>query len=200
MQTRKLYVISVAVALATCWSVDAQEFAHEIMTGGQVNSPASSSAPVLAYGRDEQATFPPRVSHRARSPDLRTAAYCVRSCDGRYFPAPPVEKNSVAESCKNLCPSGETQVFYGSSIDGAHSQKGQAYSDLPNAFRYLKELVAGCTCNGNDVIGLARIKPENDGTLRRGDMLATADGMKVVHRIVDGEPRFAATPTPVSSR
>jgi hypothetical protein len=47
MQTRKLYVILVAVALATCWSVDAQEFAHEIMTGGRVNSPASSSARVL---------------------------------------------------------------------------------------------------------------------------------------------------------
>jgi hypothetical protein len=145
MQTRKLYVILVAVTLATCWSVDAQEFAHEIMTGGRMNSPASSSARVLAYGGAEQATFPPRASHRAKSPDLRTAEYCVRSCDGRYFPAPSVDKNGVAESCKNLCP-GETQVFYGSSIDGAHSQKGQAY--LPNAFRYRKELLRDAPAMG----------------------------------------------------
>lgn len=200
MQTRKLSAALIAVALATCWSVDAQEFAHEIMSGGRMNSQASSSSRLLAYGGDEQATFPPRASHRARSPDLRTAAYCVRSCDGRYFPAPSVDKNSVAESCKNLCPSGETQVFYGSSIDGAHSPKGQAYSDLPNAFRYRKELVAGCTCNGKDVVGLASIKPEDDDTLRRGDMLATADGMKVVRRIVDGEPQLAATSSPISSR
>jgi hypothetical protein len=200
MQTRKFSLALVAIGLGTCWSVGAQEFAHEIMTGGRMNAPASSSARVLAYGADEQATFPPRATHRARSPDLRAAAYCVRSCDGRYFPAPPVDKNGVAGSCMNLCPSGETQVFYGSSIDGAHSQKGQAYSDLPNAFRYRKELVAGCTCNGKDVVGLARIKPEDDATLRQGDLLASADGMKVVRRIGNGEPRFAATPTPVSSR
>jgi hypothetical protein len=200
MQKRKFSLVFVAIALGTCWSAGAQEFAHEIMTGGRTNAPASSSARVLAYGGDEQTTFPPRASHRARSPDIRTAAYCVRSCDGRYFPAPPVDKNGVAGSCMNLCPSGETQVFYGRSIDGAHSQKGQAYSDLPNAFRYRKELVAGCTCNGKDVVGLARIKPEDDATLRQGDLLASADGMKVVRRIGDGEPRFAATPTPVSSR
>jgi hypothetical protein len=200
MQTRKLSVALVAVALTTCWSVDAQEFTHEIMTGGRVNPSASSSAPVLAYGRDEPATFSPRSSLRARSPDVRTATYCVRSCDGRYFPAPSAEKSSIAEGCKNLCPASETQVFYGSSIDGAYSQKGQAYSALPNAFRYRKELVEGCTCNGKDVVGLARIKPEDDGTLRRGDMLATADGMKVVRRIVDGEPQLAATSSPISSR
>ena len=93
MQTRKLSVPLVAVALAICWSVNAQEFAHEIMTGGRVKSPASSSVPVLAYGRDEQAAFPPKSSPRSRSPESGTAAYCVRSCDGRYFPAPSVDKN-----------------------------------------------------------------------------------------------------------
>jgi hypothetical protein len=200
MQTRKLSVTLVAVAVATGWSVDAQESAYEIMTGGRVSSPGSRSPPVVAYGRDVPAASPPRSSPYKRRSGVQTAAYCVRSCDGRYFPAPSAEKSSLAENCKNLCPASETQVFYGSSIDGAYSQKGQAYSALPNAFRYREELVEGCTCNGKDVVGLATIKSEDDATLRRGDMLATVDGMKVVHRIVDGEPRFAATPTPVSSR
>jgi hypothetical protein len=34
MQARKPYVALIAIAVATCWSADAQEFAHEIMTGG----------------------------------------------------------------------------------------------------------------------------------------------------------------------
>lgn len=208
MQARKLYVVWIAIVLTACWSADAQEFAHEIMTGGRVNSPASSSVPVLAYGGEEPVTFPPprastspsRASPRVRTPEVKVAAYCVRSCDGRYFPAPPVEKASLAESCKNLCPASETQLFHGSAIDEVRSQNGKAYSSLPNAFRYREELVEGCTCNGKDVVGLATIKPEDDATLRQGDMLATADGVKVVRLIVGGEPKFAAMSTSASSR
>ena len=199
MQTRKSLVAMVAVGLVTCWAVNAQEFAYEKMTG--VNPLAPLQVPVLAYGGNHQATFQRKSSFRPR-PESRMAAFCVRSCDGRYFPAPApsVDKKSVTEGCKNLCPAGDTQVFYGNSIEGAYSQKGQAYSGLGNAFRYRKELVAGCTCNGKDAVGLARIKPEDDGTLRKGDMLASAEGMKVVRRIVDGEPQLAATSNPISSR
>jgi hypothetical protein len=200
MQNRKPCMVLVAVALVTCWAANAQEFAYDNMIGGRVSSPAPLSVPVLAYGGgDQQATFRPRSLFRPRSSQSQAAAYCVRACDGRYFPAPAVAKKSLTEGCKNLCPASETQVFYGRSIDGAYSQKGQAYSALGNAFRYRKELVAGCTCNGKDMVGLARIKPEDDGTLRQGDMLASAEGMKVVRRIVDGEPQLAATSNPISS-
>jgi len=156
MQTRKPLVPLVAIALIACWAANAQESAHEIMTGGRVSSSATGSVPVLAYGGDHEATFPPKTpakSNGPRSSGSRMAAYCVRSCDGRYFPAPSMVKGSLAEGCNNLCPASETQVFYGSTIDGAYSQKGQAYSALSNAFRYRKELVAGCTCNGNDAVG-----------------------------------------------
>jgi hypothetical protein len=91
-------------------------------------------------------------------------------------------------------------LFSGTSIDNASSKEGKSYSALPNAFRYRKELVAGCTCNGKDVIGLANIKAEDDKTLRRGDMVASKGGLEVVNYLSDGRPSFAAASKVVQSR
>jgi hypothetical protein len=113
------------------------------------------------------------------------AAYCVRTCDGRYFPLSGSRGQGRAETCSSLCPASETQVFYGGSIDHAVSRSGKLYSQLPNAFRYRKELIAGCTCNGKDSGGLAHINVEDDPTLRRGDLVATGDGSLVASRAVD---------------
>ena len=52
-------------------------------------------------------------------------------------------------------------------------------------FRYRNELVAGCTCNGKDRTGLAPVGIENDPTLRRGDIVAGADGLMVAGRSAD---------------
>ncbi len=105
-------------------------------------------------------------------------AYCVRTCDGRYFPAPAANQ-SPAETCKNFCPAAETKVFYGPSIDDAASEAGKSYSELPNAFKYRTELVPGCSCNGSDPVGLAKVRIEDDKTLRRGDLVVAADGIKI---------------------
>ena len=51
-------------------------------------------------------------------------AYCVRSCDGRYFPITGNDNQSRAENCKNLCPASETKVVYGSTIDNATKHVG----------------------------------------------------------------------------
>ena len=112
-------------------------------------------------------------------------AYCVRSCDGRYFPVNGPDKQSRAEACNNFCPASDTKLVYGSSIDTAATETGKPYSELPNAFRFREELVAGCTCNGKDQIGLAPVKIEDDPTLRRGDIVAAADGLMVVGRGAD---------------
>ena len=62
---------------------------------------------------------------------------------------------AARRSCSSLCPASETKVVYGGSIDDAATENGKPYSALPNAFRYRNELVAGCTCNGKDPLGLA---------------------------------------------
>jgi hypothetical protein len=112
-------------------------------------------------------------------------AYCVRTCDGRYFPISASDSQSRAASCNSFCPASETKVVYGSSIDSATTEKGKPYSELPNAFRYRNELVAGCTCNGKDQLGLAPIKIEDDPTLRKGDIVAGANGLVVAARASD---------------
>ena len=112
-------------------------------------------------------------------------AYCVRTCDGRHFPLPAADNQSRAASCSALCPASETRIVYGSSIDNAATENGKPYSELPNAFRYRNELVAGCTCNGKDPIGLASVKIEDDPTLRQGDLVAGPDGLLVAGRGAD---------------
>ena len=112
-------------------------------------------------------------------------AYCVRTCDGRYFRVNGSDNASRAASCNSFCPASETKLFYGSSIDEATAENGKAYSDLPNAFRYRNELVSGCTCNGKDQIGLASVKIEDDPTLRKGDIVAGENGLLVAGRSAD---------------
>jgi hypothetical protein len=191
--TRPATVVAIASLLLAC-AAHAED-AWEIMTGGmapQYSSQPSSMA-ALSYGANPTIHFPPRsrAATRAAVQPEASGAYCVRTCDGRYFPVPSGDNQSSADGCKNLCPASETRVFSGSSIDNASSKDGKAYSALPNAFRYRKELVAGCTCNGKDVIGLASVSLNEDRTLRRGDIVANAGGLEVVNRVDEGHLSFA---------
>ena len=112
-------------------------------------------------------------------------AYCVRTCDGRYFPIAASDSQSRAATCNSFCPASETKVVYGGNIDDAATESGKPYSELPNAYRYRNEIVAGCTCNGKDQVGLAPVKIENDPTLRKGDLVAGANGLMVAGRGAD---------------
>lgn len=104
-------------------------------------------------------------------------AYCVRTCDGRYFPIQRHAGVTPAEVCRSFCPAAKTVVFTGSKIDTAVAQNGARYADLDAAFAYRNGLVANCTCNGKDGLGLARLDTTTDPTLRPGDIVATNDGL-----------------------
>jgi hypothetical protein len=106
-------------------------------------------------------------------------AFCVRTCDGRFFPVQAHAQMSAADTCHSLCPACETRLYYGSSIEHAAAGDGSRYTDLPNAFRYRKQLVANCSCTGRGVAGLAHLDARDDPTLRRGDVLATESGLMV---------------------
>ena len=124
-------------------------------------------------------------------------AFCVRSCDGKYFPLMRGAA-SPAQMCQAFCPASLTKVFFGSSIDSAYAASGERYADSENAFAYRKALRADCTCNGHNPAGLAPVDLALDGSLRTGDVLATTDGLVAYSGIRVGNDQ---TPdfTPVAS-
>jgi hypothetical protein len=108
----------------------------------------------------------------------RSVAYCVRLCDGRYFPIQRHANANPAQLCGAFCPAAKTQVFNGSQIDHAYAGGGQRYADLENAFVYRQRIVEGCSCNGKDSFGLVRIDVASDPTLRPGDIVSSGDNVK----------------------
>lgn len=117
---------------------------------------------------------PPQQPRGDSSPGV---AFCVRTCDGHYFPVRAHQGLSTAEACRSFCPSAQTRLYSGSNIDYAVASDGSRYTDLGNAFVYRKQLVAGCSCNGKTPFGLASIDPATDPTLRPGDVVATKEGL-----------------------
>lgn len=105
-------------------------------------------------------------------------AFCVRSCDGHYFPVTAHAGMSAAEACRSFCPTAETKLYTGSDIDYATTADGSRYADMPNAYAYRKKLAgSGCTCNGRTPFGLAHMDATTDPTLRPGDIVATENGL-----------------------
>ncbi len=124
-------------------------------------------------------------------------SFCVRTCDGRYFPLMRAAA-SPAQMCQSFCPASATKVYFGSSIDGATTVSGERYADSENAYAYRKALRADCTCNGRDPAGLAPVDLTMDSSLRPGDVIATTDGLVAYSGVRVGNDQTAEF-TPVSS-
>jgi len=127
---------------------------------------------------DRQVYGPGGPSPAASGGTGRAVSYCVRLCDGRYFPIQRHANANPAQLCSAFCPAAKTQVFNGSQIDHAYSGNGQRYADLENAFVYRQRIVDGCSCNGKDSFGLVRMDVTADPTLRSGDIVSSGDNVK----------------------
>jgi hypothetical protein len=151
----------------------------ERIFGGLRNAVEAAHAPTTINAfADPFAT----VGHAINPPQQRDEfgsgnAFCVRSCDGHFFPVQSRPGLSAAESCNAFCPASQTRLYSGRTIDNAVASDGSTYADLDNAFVYRKQLVDGCTCNGRDQFGLARMDVKLDPTLRPGDVVATKSGL-----------------------
>lgn len=185
------------------------------LAGSVIVAPRAASAEGLfdfLFGglqKQQQHQAPPRASffadpstQQAAPAPVRTAggsgpAFCVRSCDGRYFPLSRGNASPV-QLCQAFCPASPTKVFYGSNIDGATSANGERYADSENAFAYRKAMRADCTCNGRDSAGLAPVDLTLDTSLRAGDVIATTDGLVAYSGVRVGNNQ-AAEFTPVAS-
>ena len=158
----------------------------------QRQAPAQANFFADPFGLNQQPAPPPRPVASASGP-----AFCVRSCDGRYFPLARGNATPV-QMCQAFCPASATKVFFGSSIDGAYASNGGRYADSENAFAYRKALRADCTCNGRDPAGLASVDLTLDTSLRPGDVIATTDGLVAYSGVRAGTGQTAEF-TPIAS-
>ncbi len=122
-------------------------------------------------------------------------AFCVRLCDGQHFPLEQMSNATPVETCRAMCPSARTKVYYGSEIGGSTAKDGARYADLDVAFVYRKQIVPNCSCNGKDALGLATFDMSTDPTLRPGDIVSTKEGLKTF----TGRNGAVAQFTPVNS-
>ena len=159
-----------------------------------------TSAPPMAYANPwgDISGFEISPAEAAR-PTGPTVTYCVRLCDGRYFPVQrQAASSSPAKICTAQCPASQTKILTGAGIDNAIGLDGARYSSLENAFVYRERVVSDCTCNGKDPYGLAPIAIHSDPTLQRGDIVVTDKGPVAFvgdHRL----PHRAAKFTPVKN-
>ena len=167
---------------------------------GGFQQPRQQKAPPQAnffadpFGQNQQQPAPPPRQVASGS----GPAFCVRSCDGRYFPLTTRGNASPVQICQAFCPASPTKVFFGSNIDGATSANGERYADSENAYTYRKTMRADCTCNGRDPAGLAPVDLTLDTSLRPGDVIATTSGLVAYSGVKTGisqAPEF----TPVAS-
>lgn len=113
-------------------------------------------------------------------------AYCVRTCDGFFFPAGPAMSGegrlAQQSSCSAMCPGAEVALYTiarQGSIEDAVGPQGRTYSALRTAFRFRQTVDRACTCQGAATNGLARLPITRDFTLRAGDVVVTESGVRV---------------------
>jgi hypothetical protein len=200
MRRRMMLVAAAALAGAVALAprMASAEGLFDFFFGGlqkqqQQKAPPQASFFADPFGNNQPPAPPPRPVASGSGP-----AFCVRSCDGRYFPLTTRGGASPVQTCQAFCPASPTKVFYGSNIDSASSGNGERYADSENAFAYRKAMRADCTCNGRDPAGLAPVDLTLDTSLRPGDVIATTNGLVAYSGVKVGASQTAEF-TPVAS-
>lgn len=135
---------------------------------------------------------PPAIEPLSEDPEpegdvqLGPRAFCVRLCDGFFFPIGPAAYGGTERAqrlaCSNLCPAAPSALYtlpQGGEVADAIGPRGERYGSLPVAFRYRERLTPGCTCSAEGV-GLSRLPPSHDFTLRAGDLIVTEAGVSTI--------------------
>lgn len=197
---RKRWQIAMGLALVVgagglSHPAQAGDFFSNLFGAFGMRPPAPRAPMGLPFGDDGPQ---PNEAPRVRASYGGGQAWCVRTCDGRYFPITGPDPQSKTNSCNSFCPASKTDIVYGNDIDHAATSAGKRYSELPNAFKYRNEIVAGCTCTGKDQAGLAPVSIDNDPTLRKGDIVAGADGLVVANPGTGKHAELNFSPVPAS--
>jgi hypothetical protein len=130
-----------------CQQLDAQAQA----LGTEIETLKTRAHP-SAKASEPQASRPYSFTAHTKA-NIRYRTFCVRECDGFYY---PLGESSTRGSfladeaqCRSNCSSPAKLFYTRSASDDAGemvSLNGERYGDLANAFRYRSEYVSGCAC------------------------------------------------------
>ncbi|BCJ90395.1 hypothetical protein IZ6_11300 [Terrihabitans soli] len=113
---------------------------------------------------------------------------CVRTCDGFFFPVSfttvPARFGQDDNICRRTCPGAEAILFSypnpGGTIEQATSTSGQAYTSLPNAFKYQTEFVKDCSCKPAGQTWEQALSGAEDDTLQSGDIVVDEESARAM--------------------
>jgi hypothetical protein len=148
------------------------------------NSFAPPEQPEWRVRSYDDRSYDDEPRHKAKRPSGGSPSFgygkpvCVRLCDGSFFPAASVTGGDAA--CASQCPDAPTALYTMPTdrIEDAVSSTGKPYSALPVARRFETSFENTCTCHRDTVASRAK-ELLHDPTLRKGDVVMTAEGFRV---------------------
>ena len=188
-----------------------EQYVHEQETQRSHNSS------IFSFFSNEEQSSPdePPSSHFAPSPppgygggssSFRT--WCVRECDGFYFPVSNYASESHFQEdeakCHSLCAS-PAELFYHRSdqdVDQMVSLNGRPYASMPYAFKNRKVYIRGCSCNAREYspeqiaksVEALKMSKRADASAGKSDAAFARRISEAVQNAPGGHP--AATPAP----
>jgi hypothetical protein len=195
---RLLFVVGFVLSWLTVGATEVQaQGLFDWLFGGPRRPPASAPVPpgsvpnVRTWGDtgtttqiDPATGLAITVTPRTGLPNGGTIVYCVRTCDGYFFPLANAAASSDAQRslCRSLCPGAPTEVYTLNTSQGgmekATTRSGRTYRALSTAFDFREGYRSTCSCRPAGT-GLTYLPIQEDVTLKSGDIVVTARGLRV---------------------
>jgi hypothetical protein len=144
------------------------------------------------FGNNNLSAPPGAAPGELGTPSGTYRTVCVRSCDGAFFPISfatvPARFPDDEKTCKSLCPAADATLFTyrnpGEDMNSAVSISGQAYTSLPNAFRFRTEFNPQCSCKAPGQTWAEALKSIDDkaSAESQGDIIVTEESAKKMQR------------------
>lgn len=112
-----------------------------------------------------------------------TGGYCVRTCDGYFFPLVKSSHATRQQSCNFACPSATVEIYDGPNIENARNARGETYKALVDSLAGRTDSSARCSCNDPSTsAAYSRDAARTDPTLQTGDFVIEDEGALVFGR------------------
>lgn len=168
--------------------------------GAQYRAAAPRGFFETLFGGPAPASAPPQPSDYPQIGGSGYKTLCVRICDGYYFPVSystsPSHFAEDEQVCQRQCPASDVVLYSfrnpGEDVSQAVASNGRPYRDLPNAFRYRRELVPACGCRAQGQSWAEALGQVRDSTVERGDIVVTEERAKAIAQPRDAQGRTIA--------